>query len=845
MRVLFRLLRYSLYLALSGLLLGCLAVGIAYWLISPRLPSVETLRDVRLQVPLRVYTSDDKLIATFGETRRIPVEIEKVPDRVKNAFLAAEDARFYEHPGFDVQGIFRAIWHLVRTGGDKGPGGSTITQQVARNFFLSPEQTYTRKISELFLALRIERALSKDEILALYLNKIFLGHRAYGVAAAAEFYYGKTLDQLSLSECAMLASLPKFPSTGNPLYNRDRAVQRRDYVLQRMQENGYATPDEVKRALLEPDQSYAHEPPIEVEAPYVAEMVRVEALQRLGAEALNDGYVIKTTLDSHQQEAANQSVRDSLVAYDRRHGYRGAEAHVELAAGSAREDWDRELAAFRIVAGLVPALITEVDKDHALAYLSDGQTAQIERPGIEWARPYHNESSRGAAPKTVDAVLKVGDIVRVSRNDENVWTLSQIPMAQAALVSIDPEDGAIRALVGGFSFARSKFNRVTQSARNPGSSFKPFLYSAAFDHGFTPASILNDAPLVFPDPSRPDGIWAPSNDDDKFEGPMRLREALVKSVNLISVRLLDAIGVRYTREYVTRFGLPLETIPENLSMALGTASVSPLVMARGYAVFANGGFLVDPYFVATIADRDGKQMYAARVVRACRDCPDRLLEEARLAKLAASDAALAANAPVGNSSSGSQLSPLSTARASTLPSAPVTATSDQKPALAPRTIDARNAFLVTSLMRDVVRRGTGSAAMSLKRNDLAGKTGTTNEHRDAWFSGFNDRVVTSVWVGLDDFNSLGHGEFGAKAALPIWIDFMRSALDGMPEHPFAMPPGVSTARIDPATGYLASSDTGGAMLEVFKSEDIARLSAQAAEAESNEDSDQRESYDIF
>ena len=835
---LLRLLRWLVFLGLSGLLLGALGVGVAYWLVAPRLPSVETLRDVRLQVPLRVYTADGKLLATFGETRRIPVRIDQVPAKVKNAFLAAEDANFYDHPGIDYQGFLRAVGLMVAKGSLHVPGGSTITQQVARNFFLSSEVSLTRKVTEIFLSFRIENALSKDEILELYLNKIFLGNRAYGVAAAAEFYYGKTLDQLSLAECAMLASLPKFPSTGNPLFNRKRATERRNYVLQRMLENRFIADAEYRAALAENDGSYAHEPPIEVDAPYLAEMVRQEALDRLGSEALNDGYRVITTLDSRRQQAANDAVRDDLIAYDQRHGYRGPEAHVELPPDATKEDWDKHLANFRTVAGLIPGIVTEAAKDHATVYLEDAQSVALNLEAVQWARAYQNESSRGAAPKSVDAVMKPGDIVRLARDAEGKWRLGQIPAAQAALVSLDPEDGAIRALVGGFSFARSKFNRATQSARQPGSGFKPFLYSAAFEHGFTPASILNDAPLVFPDPSRPDGVWAPSNDDDKFEGPMRLREALVKSVNLISVRLLDAIGVRYAREYVTRFGLPLEALPENLSMALGTASMSPLLMARGYAVFANGGLLVDPYFVASIEDRDGSVVYRADPARACRDCPERLLDDARAAQ-----AADAEHTPPGPATTtAARLLPIGTAQAATVGTG---AGGDGKAKLAPRAIDRRNAYLVSSLMRDVVRRGTGRDAMVLKRNDLAGKTGTTNEHRDAWFTGFNDQLVTSVWVGFDDFSSLGRGEFGAKAALPIWIDYMRVALQDVPERPFAMPPGVSTARIDPETGTLASSDDSRAIQEVFKTEDIDRLSTHEAESEQNTDSRQREAYDIF
>lgn len=838
-----RLLRYALYLALTGVIAAIAVVGIAYWLIVPGLPSVETLKDTRLQVPLRVYSSDTKLMATYGETRRIPVRIDEIPEQVRNAFVSAEDADFYSHRGIDFGGILRAVWLMASTGSKHVAGGSTITQQVARNFFLSSEVSFSRKIKEMFLALKIENALSKDEILALYLNKAFFGNRAYGVAAAAEFYYGKTLDQLDLGECAMLASLPKFPSSGNPLFNRKRAEERRNYVLARMFENNFITEEQMKAATAEPDKSYAHEPPIEVEAPYLAEMVRVEALARLGNDALSDGYNIKTTLDSRMQDAANQAVRSALIDYDRRHGYRGAEAHAELKPDATPEDYARELASFRPLAGLIPALVTETAKDHAQLYMADGQSVVLEKKAVEWARPYQSENSRGAAPKSVDAVVKVGDIVRVARGDEENWTLAQLPAAQAALVSLDPEDGSIRALVGGFSFGRSKFNRATMSARQPGSSFKPFLYAAAFEHGFTPSSILNDAPLVFPDPSRPDGIWAPSNDDDKFEGPMRLREALVKSVNLISVRLLDAIGVRYAREFITRFGLPLEAMPENLSMSLGTASVAPLTMARGYSVLANGGMLVDPYFVASIRDRDGKEVYAANAPRACRNCPERLLDDARLAREAV-PAVTNPAVPTAQPGNSPRFNPIRSANAAAVPSPDAAAAEPGKPRLAPRTLDVRTAHLVTSLMRDVVRRGTGRAAMELKRNDLAGKTGTTNEHRDAWFSGFNDQMVTSVWVGFDDFSSLGRGEFGARAALPIWVDYMRVALDGKAETPFVPPPGISTARIDPSTGYLASSDDSGSILEIFKSEDIERLAAPPPDAQ-NEEGQQGEAYDIF
>jgi len=825
MAILLRLLRYALYLALAGVLLGGIAIGTAYWLIAPRLPSVDTLKDVRLQVPLRILSADDKLIASFGETKRTPVRIQDVPDQLKHAFLAAEDADFYSHRGIDLGGITRAVWLTITTGSKHVAGGSTITQQVARMFFLSSEVSYTRKLSEIFLAFRIENALTKDEILELYLNKSFFGHRSYGIAAAAEFYYGKPLNQLNLPECAMLASIPKFPSTGNPLSRPQRALERRAYVLGRMLENRFITQAEYDAAIKEPDLAQAHEAPVEVDAPYFAELVRLETIERLGNNALTDGYVVKTTLNATRQEAANRALRDALMSYDQRHGWRGAEAHVDLAVGAGRSEWDGALADYRPLAGLVPGLVTETGKDRATVHLDDGQELSLDLASIAWARPRIDEDRRGATPKSVADVLKRGDIVRLSRDADGKWKLAQIPAAEAALAALNPEDGAIESLVGGFSFLRSKFNRATQSARQPGSGFKPFLYSAAFEHGFTPASVLNDAPVSFPDPSKPDGVWTPKNDDDTFQGPVRLREALVKSINLVSVRLLDAIGIRYAREYVTRFGLPLDQIPENLSMALGTASVAPLSMARGYAVFANGGYLIDPYMVGEIVDRDGKVVYKADPAVACMNCSERQVADK-------------ASPSATTTSTASALNPIGSAHAS------AATTPAGQPHLAPRAIDARNAYLLTSMMRDVVRRGTGAAAMVLKRNDLAGKTGSTNDHRDAWFTGFHAKLVASCWVGFDDFSSLGHGEFGAKAALPIWIDYMRVATQDLPEQPFDMPSGITKVRIDPSSGLLAAAGDPGAILEVMKTEDATRLASQPAQNE-DENGEQTKAYDVF
>ncbi|MGN6730203.1 MAG: penicillin-binding protein 1A [Rhodanobacteraceae bacterium] len=843
MRIFKRLLRIAAILVLCLFLLGMAAAGFTYWLISPRIPSVASLKDVQLQVPLRVESADGKLIALFGETRRIPVHINQVPAQLKDAFLAAEDADFYHHPGVDWEGTARAAWHVMITGGNKAQGGSTITQQVARNFFLSPEKSYTRKLIEMFTAFRIENELTKDEILQLYLNKIFLGHRAYGVAAAAEFYYGKRLDQLTLPECAMLAGLPQAPTTGNPLYNHQHATARRDYVLRQMLDHGFITQAQYQAAVNTADDASAHEPPVQVEAPYLAEMVRRQAIERLGSQALTDGYVVRTTVDSRLQGLANTALRTRLEDYDHRHGYRGPEAHVELSAQASSQDDDRALADYHTLSGLQPGIVTQVDRDHATVYLDAAHSVELDADAVKWAQRYARKAKTGG--EGVAAILRRGDIVRVALSDDGTetaaadtkkkkddkpaapkWELSQIPAAQSAMVVLDPEDGAVKALVGGFSFERSKFNRAVQTARQPGSSFKPFIYSAAFDRGFTPASIVNDAPIALPDPSVPGGLWTPGNDDGKFRGPMRLREALAQSVNLVSIRLLDAIGIRYAREYISRFGFPLDAMPSNLSLALGTASVSPMAMARGYSVFANGGFLVNPYYIAQIDDRDGRAVYRGNPPRACRTCTARLLDEGKAVataplqpSAAAGDPGEALQAPASASTSG--------------------ASQPAAPNLAPRVIDARNDYLITSLMKSVVDHGTAYAAKSLGRNDLAGKTGSTNDHRDGWFCGFNGDLVATVWVGFDNYDSLGKGEFGAETALPIWMAFMGPALQGKPDNSLPMPPGIVTTSVDSVTGTLAPAGDPNAMSEIFKVEDLDRLRTQA------QNQDQSPAYDIF
>jgi penicillin-binding protein 1A len=603
----------------------------------------------------------------------------------------------------------------------------------------------------------------------------------------------------------------------------------------------YITKAEYEPAPAEPNAAYPHEQPIEVDAPYLAEMVRRQVLDRFGNDALTEGYVVRTTVQSGRQQAAVEALRDGLVAYDHRHGWRGPEAHQDLPANAGESEFDNLLSSYGIISGMQPGLVTASDAKQATVYLPSHESVILDLAAVAWARPHINDDRVGAAPTKVDSVLKRGDIIRLSRDDKGDWQLAQIPAAQSALTSINPEDGSIQALVGGFNFVRSKFNRAVMAARQPGSSFKPYLYSGAFDRGFTPASIINDAPLALPDPSKPNGIWTPANDDGKFAGPMRLREALVQSKHLVSIRLLDAIGVRYMREYATRFGFLPDAIPANLSMALGTASVSPMSMARGYAVFANGGYLVTPYFIHEIDDRNGKPVYVANPARACRNCQERLLDTRPPGPPPADMNPTPANNLVGTDGPPAESSSVDGVGEAVLP-ADVHGDIAHPPVLAPRVIEARNDYLITSLMKDVILRGTGSAARALDRADLAGKTGSTNDHRDAWFVGFNGDLSTAVWVGFDDYSSLGRGEFGAKAALPIWMEFMGNALKGLPLNALPMPPGISTVRINRQSGLPTSADDPDGMDEMFKVEDIDRLRSQAAQ---KKEQDQQHAYDIF
>jgi len=796
-RLIFRIL-------LVSFLLGLATIAVTYLVVSKDLPDVDTLRDVQLQVPLRVYTDDGKLISVFGEKRRIPVQVEDMPVYLTNAFIAGEDARFRIHPGVDYQGITRAVWTLITTG-EKSIGGSTITQQLARNFFLTLEKTFTRKIKEIFLALKIERELSKDEILELYLNKILLGHRAYGVGAAADVYYGKPVEQLSLAQCAMLAALPKAPSRINPITSPDRAMDRRDYVLGRMLELGYISDDDYQVAISERNTAFYHGATTEISAPYLAEMVRKEMLAQFGEAAYTGGYQVYTTINSRFQTAANQAVTDGLEEYDRRHGYRGAEAHINLEANRTTDSWDEILRPYKPIAGLAPGLVTEVDDDIALVYQSDGQTIALPLVKMKWARKYLSRERVGNEPGSVMEIMQPGDIIRTRLHDDGQRQLAQLPETEALLVSLSPRDGSIKALVGGYDYTRSKFNRVVQSRRQPGSGFKPFIYSSALANGKTTASIVNDAPIVFSD-AELERDWKPQNFSEKFFGPTRLREAMVNSRNLVSIRLLRDIGIPYARDYISSFGFDPAELPANLSMALGSASLVPISIVRGYAVFANGGYLIDPYFIGRILNARGTVLFAASPKVACDDCVPKEGQEGSLRQ--ATRKTEPSFRPLQLDGQESDLR-IVEHDVMEVRDAVVRATP------APRVISEQNAYLVRSMMMDVVSRGTGKKAMALGRHDLAGKTGTTNEQRDAWFSGYNNKIVTSVWVGFDSHEPLGRNEVGGKAALPIWINYMRVALKDVPDEVPEIPEGITQARIDPATGLLARLENPEAIMEVF------------------------------
>ncbi len=805
-----KLITFSLASGLTLTLLATIGLLGAYAYISPGLPDIETLKDVRLQVPLRVYASNGGLIAEFGEMKRTPLNYDEFPPLLIKAVLAAEDDRFFEHPGVDYQGILRAAFHLIRTG-EKGQGGSTITMQVARNFFLSREKTYLRKLNEIFLALKIEGELSKEDILSLYLNKIYLGKRAYGAAAAAQVYYGKNLSELSLSELAMIAGLPKAPSSYNPVANPERAIQRRNYVLGRMHELEFISEEEQQQAKAEPVHAEVHGQSIDVEAPYVAEMVRNEIVEKFGDEAYTAGYEVYTTVDPRRQLAANNALRKALLEYDRRHGYRGIVKHIELLDNNAAEDdWTSLLADIPAPGNLTPALVLEVEAQSVFAVTQDNRMAYIPWEQLNWAREYIDDNHTGPEPDSAGKILKRGDVIYVTPADEGCSWLAQVPQVSGALVSLNPNDGAVQALIGGFDYYSSKFNRVIQAQRQPGSSFKPFIYTSAIDKGFTAASIINDAPVVFDAPGLED-TWRPENYSGRFYGPTRLRKALINSRNLVSIRLLREIGIGYALRYLERFGFNRNELPRDLSLALGSGVLTPLELAKGYAIFANGGYRVEPYVINFIRNADQRVVMLKQPLQICADCPEQATDDEQ------SDN----NTPASQSETPpAEWQPSYTQEEVGAEEWAQVMQGPTLPNVAQRVISPQTAFLMNTMMRDVVRYGTGQRALSLGRRDLAGKTGTTNDQRDAWFSGFNRNVVTIAWVGFDNPRPLGDRETGARAALPMWISYMREALREQPEAQLEQPPGIVSVLIDPESGKLANADTPDAIFEYFLEDQV-------------------------
>ncbi len=720
---------YPALVALALPLLPILLLVFAAILTYPTLPTLETLTDYRPKMPLRVYSAEGTLIGEFGEERRELVRIEDVPDAMKKAILAAEDDRFYEHGGVDYIGVLRAAYSNFSSGGVK-QGASTITMQVARNFFLSKEKTLTRKFNEMLLSFKIEHNLTKDEILQLYVNHIYLGQRSYGFASAAQIYYGKALNQLTLSEMAMLAGLPKAPAAFNPVVNPQRAKLRQMYILRRMHDLGYIDQAQYEAAQNEPlgARQVAHHQAFAVNAGHVAEMVRQEMYDRFQEEAYTQGYSVYTTIRAQDQAAAYAALRKGVMEYEARHGYRGPEGYIDLKKYDTDESLAHALDEVPDGDDLIPAVVQSVSAKGVRAYCRNGQVVEIRSEGLRLAQPALGDKV------ALNRRIRAGSLIRVYKNEKDLWEIVQLPQIEAAFVSADPRDGAVRALVGGFDFYRNQFNHVTQAWRQPGSSFKPFIYSAALEKGYTPASVINDAPLVLDLAQTGEELWQPKNYDGEFDGPMRMRQGLTRSKNLVSIRILQAIGVDYAQDYITKFGFGKDRIKPFLTMALGAGEVTPMQLMGGYSVFANGGYRVTPYFIQRILDGQGNIIAQA---------------------------------------------------------APVVAGAG-----AEQVIDVRNAFTMVNMMQDVVKHGTAIRAMELGRRDLAGKTGTTSNSMDAWFAGFHPTLVAVTWMGYDDPQSLGERETGGGAALPIWMGYMEKALKDVAEVEYSIPEHVNAVRIN-------------------------------------------------
>lgn len=922
-------------LGLLGALVGVIATLGVYLYLAPDLPPVDALKETRLQEPLRVYSRDHRLIAEYGEKRRIPLPIEAIPEIIQLAFLASEDDRFKEHPGVDYQGLLRAAMNQILTG-DRSQGGSTITMQVARNFFLSREKTYLRKINEIFLALRIEKELSKDKILELYLNKIYLGRRAYGVAAAARAYYGIGIHELSLAQVAMIAGLPKAPSAFNPVVNPKRALARRNYVLGRMYDLDMISDLEYEEALNTEITARAYDVLAQADAPYVAEMVRAAVVEQYGEDAYTSGMKVYTTLDSRLQIAANSALRNGLLDYEQRHGYKGpaqrlevpdaldrisiieevpvaliaaetedsatpeakpldespTDPEVSLERADAAEqgitelNYDQQESVFELgqaeadkilkklgrVGNISPAIVlafeeitietpetkeddepTEAQPQSSLiaqVYLGEGEFGQLDAEAVAWAKEYISVDKQGSEPESVEDVLALGDVIWLRRTTEGAWVLAQLPSVEGALVSLDPQSGAIVAMIGGFDFFKSKFNRAIQAKRQAGSSFKPFIYSAALENGFTAASIINDAPVVFDDPAL-EGKWRPENYSGKFFGPTRLREGLVKSRNLVSIRLLISLGISKARRYAKQFGFFDESLPRDLSLVLGSGTVTPLELVTAFSVFANEGYRIKPFFIDRIESSEGQVLSISDYNLACLQCfidkidpvelqtqyivelpvdeadesiqespeenktiedhPAGLTEGAAVAAIQADSSAADENALDGG---------LSESQAGIGEAVIITEPPKRILRQAEQALDPKVNYIMNSMLRDVIKKGTGVRARALGRNDLAGKTGTTNDQHDAWFSGFNHKYVSTVWVGFDTHQPLGAGEAGSKTALPIWIDYNRVALQAVEEKLPQQPEGVVTIRVDSKTGLLVSGNTNDAIFEIFRAENV-------------------------
>lgn len=719
-----------------------------YLYIAPSLPKMTTLKKAPLLKPLQVYSADNMLISEYGGKLSVPVDYQQIPKPFISAFLAAEDSSFFEHSGISFKGLGRAVSETI-TGSSVQTGGSTITMQVAKNYYLSPERTLKRKLTEIFLARKIEQNLSKEEILTLYVNKIFLGKNAYGIAAAAKIYYNKSLDELSIAQMAMISGLPKAPSKYNPVVNPTRALERRNWILGRMLQLGYINQSQYQKAIAEPVNLDMPDRGISNKFPYVGEMVRSELVEKFGQQAIDSGYKVYTTVDSKRQAYAEQSVQEGLEAYDRRHGWRGAEAH------------DKPLNEFGAYANTYPAKVVKVNNTSFEAVMQDGSTVTVPWSGMSWARPYRNANSVGGAPSRASQIVKVKDIIRLRPNDNKTsWALIQVPKVQGQLIAINPNNGAIEAIVGGYNFYQSKFNRALQGWRQPGSTIKPFVYALALERGMTPYSMVNDSPITI-------GKWSPRNSDGRYLGVIPLRRALYLSRNTVSVRLLQTVGIERTRQLFMDFGLQENQIPRNFTIALGTPQVLPIQMATGYATFANGGYRIQPHFIDRIEDAYGKVIYQSNPDYACIACINQKDEDPESAEAVTPDDEVF---EVTNTTltAEKELAPIKVDE------------SKSQYRQAQRILKSSSAYDMANILRDVIQHGTGRAALKIGRGDIGGKTGTTNDAKDAWFAGFNGKLVTITWVGFDQPTTLGRREYGGVAALPIWTNFMGQALKGTP-----------------------------------------------------------------